>query len=240
MKVAVINLVRSKDRRKLIESNLARIGLTFEFFAGIDASRGEHVGITQYNEAGAWRDLHRPMSAGEIGCFASHYLLWQRCVEAGEPLVIMEDDVAVDDGFVLALETASELISTFPLIRLGLTAEGAGTAPILSLPHDFELVSLAPWTFGTQCYILSDVVAKAFLEHAPVWSLPVDIYIDRTQIHGIGSYGLRPYFVRHADQTAYPSVIGDERYGHWPRGDRDAKIKSIVERFLAERGRKLI
>ena len=130
------------------------------------------------------------MSAGEIGCFASHYLLWQRCVEAGEPLVIMEDDVAVDDGFVLALETASELISTFPLIRLGLTAEGAGTTPILSLPHDFELVSLAPWTFGTQCYILSDVVAKAFLEHAPVWSLPVDIYIDRTQIHGIGSYGL--------------------------------------------------
>jgi GR25 family glycosyltransferase involved in LPS biosynthesis len=149
----------------------------------------------------------------------------------------MEDDVEVDDEFVLALETASKLMLTFPLIRLGLTREGDNTAPILSLPHDFELVSLGPSTFGTQCYILSDDGAKALLEHAAVWSLPVDIYLDRAQIHGIRNYGLRPYFVRHADKSALPSVIGDERYGHWPPEDR---IKSMIERFLAERGRKLV
>jgi glycosyl transferase family 25 len=216
MKVAVINLVRSKDRRELIEANLARIGVTFELFAGIDASLGEHVGISRYNEAAARRDLYRPMAAGEIGCFASHYLLWQRCVAAREPLVIMEDDVEVDDEFVLALDTASKLMPAFPLIRLGLTREGEGTAPVLCLPHDFELASLGPLTLGTQCYLLSPVGARALLEHAAVWSLPVDIYLDRTQIHGIVNYGLRPYFVRHADISALPSVIGDERYGHWP------------------------
>jgi glycosyl transferase family 25 len=237
MKIAVINLARSKDRRKPIESNLARLGLTFEFFAGIDAWRGEHVGISRYNQTAALRDYHRPLSAGEIGCFASHYLLWQRCLEAREPFVIMEDDVVVDDGFVRALETASELISTFPMVRLGLTLEAADTEPILSLPHDFELVSLGSRTYGAQCYILSDIGAKALLEHAAVWSLPVDIYFHCPQIHGIGSYGLRPYFVRHADQAAYPSVIGDERYGPWPRDP--AWIKSRVEKFVAERGRTL-
>ncbi len=217
MRVAVINLVRSKDRREWMECNLARIGLRFEIFAGIDAFRGEHAGISRYNEAAARRDLHRPMAAGEIGCFASHYLLWQRCMNAREPFVIMEDDVEVDDGFPVALDIASKLISIFPLIRLGLTREGDGTAPVLCLPDNFELVSLGSWSFGGQCYIVSPVGAKALLEHAAVWSLPADIYLDRTRIHGIGNYGLRPYFVRHADKSAgLPSVIGDERYGHWP------------------------
>lgn len=238
MKIAVINLARSKDRRELIEGNLARLGIAFDVFEGIDGCRGELAGISQYDEAVALRDFKRPLAAGEIGCFASHYLLWQRCIEAREPLVIMEDDVLVDDGFDRALETVSDLISTFPLIRLGLSAEAAGTTQILSLPHGFELVSLAPGTYGTQCYILSDIAAKALVEHATFWSMPVDIYFDRPEIHGIGSYGLSPYFVRHADQTVYPSVIGDERYGLWPQ-DPAVKIRSQLERFLAERGRRL-
>ena len=60
--------------------------------------------------------------------------------------------------------------------------------------------------------------------------------MNRRLIHGIGDYGLRPYFVRHADQAAYPSVIGDERYATGQQ-DRASKVKSLVRRFLAERGR---
>jgi glycosyl transferase family 25 len=238
MRIAVINLARSRDRRELIEASFARLGLGFEFFAGIDAGRGEHMGFSQYNETAARSDFNRPLSAGEIGCFASHYLLWQRCMESGEPLVIMEDDVVIDDGFVRALETATELLPAFSLVRLGILQEGAGTAPILPLPSGFELVSLGTDSWGAQCYILSDFAAKALFEHAAIWSLPVDNYLERPLIHGIGCYGLRPYFVRHADQAAYPSVIGDERFGPWPE-DRASKVRSLVESFLAERGHKL-
>jgi glycosyl transferase family 25 len=236
MTIAVINLARSTDRRELIESTFARLGLGFEFFAGIDAWRGEHVRFFQYYATAVPSDFFRPLAAGEIGCFASHYLLWQRCMESREPLVIMEDDVVIDDGFVRALETATDLLPTFPLIRLSITEEGAGTAPILPLPSGFELISLASGTFGAQCYMLSDVGAKALFEHATVWSMPVDIYMDRPLVHGIGSYGLRPYFVTHADQAAYPSIVGDERYATGQL-DPASKIKSVVKRFLAERGR---
>src|ERR1700689_529182 len=160
MTIAVINLARSTDRRELIESNFARLGLGFEFFAGIDAWRGEHVRFSKYYAAAAPSDFFRPLAAGEIGCFASHYLLWQRCMESQEPLVIMEDDVVIDDGFVRALETAADLLPKFPLLRLSTTLEGAGTAPILPLPSGFELISLASGTFGCQCYMLSDVGAN--------------------------------------------------------------------------------
>jgi glycosyl transferase family 25 len=235
MKIAVINLARSEDRRELVQSNIGRLGLKFEFFTGIDASLGQHVGVSRYQASEAWRDLHRPLSFGEIGCFASHYLLWQQCMEARQPLVIMEDDVLVDDGFVRALEAVPDLISTYPLLRLGLLSEGPDSAPILSTSDGFEVVSLAPGTNGTQCYALSDLGAKVLLEHADVWSLPVDTYLDRSQVCGISSYGLRPYFVRHADHHAYPSLIGGERFGQWSQ-DTEAKIRSALEKFLAARG----
>ena len=31
--------------------------------------------------------------SAEMGCFASHYLLWEKCVELDEPIMILEDDV---------------------------------------------------------------------------------------------------------------------------------------------------
>ncbi len=238
MKIAVINLARSTDRRELMEANLARLGLAFEFFTGIDAQCGGHLGVSLYSEAAALRDLCRPMSVGEIGCFASHYLLWRRCLESREPFVILEDDSVLDDSFVRTLEIASELLPKFPLVRLGLTWEAEGSEVALSLPDGFELVSLAQGTYGTQCYMLSDIAAEALVDHAAVWSLPLDIYVDRPEIHGLASYGLRPYAVTQADQSVYASVIGDERYYLWPH-DPGAKIRWQVEKFLAARGRRL-
>lgn len=36
---------------------------------------------------------------GEIGCFDSHYRLWQRCVDLNEPILIFEDDVTISRKF---------------------------------------------------------------------------------------------------------------------------------------------
>lgn len=40
--------------------------------------------------------LSRP---GVIGCFYSHYALWKKCVELGEPIMIFEDDVKFYRGY---------------------------------------------------------------------------------------------------------------------------------------------
>ena len=63
---------------------------------------------TKYND-----DYLKKISApGVIGCFYSHYSLWQRCVKLNEPIMIFEDDVKFyrnmpnldwDDVMVLAL-----------------------------------------------------------------------------------------------------------------------------------------
>ncbi|WP_219025400.1 glycosyltransferase family 25 protein, partial [Helicobacter pylori] len=32
----------------------------------------------------------------ELGCYLSHYLLWKECVKTNQPVVILEDDVALE------------------------------------------------------------------------------------------------------------------------------------------------
>jgi GR25 family glycosyltransferase involved in LPS biosynthesis len=37
---------------------------------------------------------------GEMGCFDSHYRLWQKCIELNEPILIFEDDVILVRPFI--------------------------------------------------------------------------------------------------------------------------------------------
>ncbi|GAA8958779.1 hypothetical protein BTM245_03530 [Helicobacter pylori] len=52
----------------------------------------------------------------ELGCYLSHYLLWKECVKTDQPVVILEDDVALESNFMQALEDC--LKSPFDFVRL--------------------------------------------------------------------------------------------------------------------------
>ncbi|GAA9740626.1 hypothetical protein VN0138_06980 [Helicobacter pylori] len=52
----------------------------------------------------------------EFGCYLSHYLLWKECVKTNQPVVILEDDVALEFNFMQALEDCIK--SPFDFVRL--------------------------------------------------------------------------------------------------------------------------
>ncbi|GAA8646283.1 hypothetical protein HpDR76_05290 [Helicobacter pylori] len=52
----------------------------------------------------------------EFGCYLSHYLLWKECVKTNQPVVILEDDIALESHFMQALEDC--LKSPFDFVRL--------------------------------------------------------------------------------------------------------------------------
>ncbi|GAA9655286.1 hypothetical protein HpVa89_07770 [Helicobacter pylori] len=52
----------------------------------------------------------------EFGCYLSHYLLWRECIKTNQPVVILEDDVALESNFMQALEDC--LKSPFDFVRL--------------------------------------------------------------------------------------------------------------------------
>jgi glycosyl transferase family 25 len=49
---------------------------------------------------------------GEMGCFDSHYRLWEKCVELNEPIMIFEDDVKFTRAYI-PVEFDEVLITVF-------------------------------------------------------------------------------------------------------------------------------
>ncbi|NHB41614.1 glycosyltransferase family 25 protein, partial [Helicobacter pylori] len=68
----------------------------------------------------------------EFGCYLSHYFLWKECVKTNQPIVILEDDIALESNFMQALEDC--LKSPFDFVRLYGHYWGGHKTNLCSLP----------------------------------------------------------------------------------------------------------
>ncbi|WP_251823941.1 glycosyltransferase family 25 protein [Campylobacter jejuni] len=129
MKVFIINLERSLDRKEHMQKQIQKLfeknpslknKLEFIFFKAIDVKNKEHLEFKDHFPWwGSWV-LGRELSGGEKACCASHYKLWQECVKLDESIIILEDDVEFSDEFLNnGEEYIDELLkSEYEYIRL--------------------------------------------------------------------------------------------------------------------------
>ena len=100
MKAFLINLASRSDRLEEFKKNNDGKAEQFSVFKAID---GRDLDYSKLKEAGFdtdkfWRDpqLERVLTWGEIGCFLSHYKLWEHIALSEEPHLIIEDDAVLD------------------------------------------------------------------------------------------------------------------------------------------------
>ncbi len=232
MKIYVVNMARSTARRERIGTLLSGMGLEFEFFSAID---GRVTEITGYDNERRLKEKGHGLTPGEMGCFASHRALWEKCVSLQENILILEDDIDFSDDFSTFFKMADSLTSQYEYIRLG-------RGPLKTLPvfgayyslderGDKRPYSLVKYLRGPSCchgYTLSPVAAEKFLCHSVQWWWPVDDYMDSEYIHHVSDYGIEPPIVL---QTDLPSEIGyAERQN---KGDRTliTRIRKEVYRL---------
>jgi len=193
LKTFVINLAGSDDRWETTSRRLTALEVPFERFEAVDGRVSPHPLFERHDDKLRQKYRGRALSGGELGCFASHFLLWQRCVELNEPIVVMEDDIIIRDSFPEAVKVASENISKLPYLRFsGIHLKRRPYKKIDRL-GSFDLVDHIKGPAGTQCYVLSPLAAKAFIQSADVWFLAVDDYMDRYWQHSINCYSLMPF-----------------------------------------------
>lgn len=208
MQLHVINLKRSPVRREMMARQLDALGIAHSFFDAVDASNGEHLPVSRYAPKRAIWLRQRRLGAGEIGCFASHYLIWQRCASGTEPFVVMEDDLDIDAGFADVLRLAEASIGAVGFIRLaGLNRVAEATIRLLEAPY--RLVRFLKGPAGTQCYAISPEAAHKLVAKADIWIEPVDDYLDRFWAHGVQSMAILPFRIHH--DVDEKSDIGDAR-----------------------------
>lgn len=101
IKILVISLTRSPDRRLAISSRLNALKLDFEFVDAIDAQTLAETTVQKIQSAQRQRrDYGRDIGATEIACAISHGEAYQKIlvsdVDGG---IILEDDAIISDGF---------------------------------------------------------------------------------------------------------------------------------------------
>ncbi|RVY37474.1 glycosyltransferase family 25 protein [Helicobacter pylori] len=97
----------------------------------------------------------------EFGCYLSHYLLWKECVKTNQPVVILEDDVALEPNFMQALEDC--LKSPFDFVRLYGHYWGGHKTNLCALPIYTETENEE-----IEAPMENHAEAEAFIEKTPI------------------------------------------------------------------------
>lgn len=196
MKLFVINLEKALERRQRVTEKLAEIGMGCEFFAAVNGFEGlpEELADKPDDE---YRIKYRgrPLTPGEKGVYASHYLLWKKCIELDEPIAIFEDDFLPTPFFHQVIAKLPELHEHYDYLRLEPQDTNFSNKMVENTPDGFQVVMWMDNAGGARGYSITPKAAKRFVEESETWLCAVDNFIGEPYKHHIPSMGLIPYAV---------------------------------------------
>lgn len=204
-RIFVISMRDSGDRRAAFTERAKGAPVDWSFF---DARTAPVPGLT-YDDAAAKIIWARSLSAGEIGCYASHFALWKQLLDdEADQYVVLEDDVIVDWKFIERLLEVDFHRSGIDYLRLHcLTPQGIRRVRDHYLGNR-NLVELHGRAHGTQGYVVTREGARRFADQFSRIVRPVDSQLDRYWEHGLPNLCLVPFPII---EEAGDSTIGADR-----------------------------
>ena len=221
--VQVVSLTGATARRSVFSARAQGARIPWQFFP---ACTGVVDGLA-YDAAAVERNKGRQLTAGEIGCYASHFSIWQQMVSRRVPqCIVLEDDTLVDWSLLAALSGVDLAQRRMHYLRL--YAKKPALTRIVErelIPNSRRVVvEYAGYAYGTQGYALTLEGARAFLRACAVIRRPVDDEMDRSWEHGIRNLGLFPAPVI---EEFVDSGIGMARF----EAERSAVYHAARQRF---------
>ncbi|NOH63901.1 glycosyltransferase family 25 protein [Vibrio sp. RE88] len=194
MKIFVVSLIDSVNRRERISGALEGMSIPFEFFNAVDGRKGLPEDLANLPDDQHRRIFRsRPLTPGERGCYASHYRLWQKCIELNEPIVIIEDDCLPTHYMKSSLTTLEQMHSKgYEYIRV---EPQDGKATFLEEINGSQSVFWHDNRGGTRGYSISPEGAKKLLDNSKRWLCAVDNHIGESYRTGLKCVGIIPYLV---------------------------------------------
>lgn len=167
MKVFVINLARSPERRASMEQQLSLLNLDYEIVEAVDGSQLSYTDIMKET-----RPLNYALSCGEVGCALSHINIYRRIAAEGIPLaLILEDDALLNCESVVVMSEVEKRNIQFPTVTLLTETSQYIDKPAFSLSiskgRNIYDVLEASRSHG---YIINQSAASKLIEFLyPVW-----------------------------------------------------------------------
>lgn len=194
--IFVINLAGSIERKAHIRAELDAVKVNYQLFDAVDGRTSTLALLDKYDDGLSQKYRCKSLSRGQLGCYASHYLLWEKCVELNRPIIVLEDDIVLDRGrFTEFYHLAPTLPACYECIRLfdnhcrHVSVRDVGELGSLALTRSSK------GHMRGMGYFLTPAGAQKFLKASSRWYMAVDIYMDRFWVNGVEPFGVRPGLV---------------------------------------------
>lgn len=190
-KIWVISLADAVDRKARFERSALPCVAPYEFF---DAHK--ELARPLRHQKGITRSTHgRSLRTAELGCYSSHYALWQWLADSAcDQMLVLEDDVCVDWAFIDYLLRHDFRSMGIPYLRLFAKIPARWryvASPFLDRYR--HLIRFTSYALGTQAYLITKPAAVKWLQAGRDIRFPIDVFMDRYWEHGIPDLAIYPF-----------------------------------------------
>lgn len=230
IKIFVINLKSSIERRRTMEKQLNRLGLSFEIFDAVNGADLSDDEITSYFDMNFYNNRPHYYTPGLSGCILSHYFLYKKIVDEKIHLaLILEDDMVLDKSLPQLFEQLSKEIRNDEVIMLfyqsyfPINLSQNSKTPLNDRFNLYQIISTKGLR-STAGYLITFDAANSMLKGLrPFSAFPDDwkSFYDRNLLNGI-----RVVYPSLLSNTYQPTTISPNKKG----GVIAKMILSLVER----------
>ncbi|ULT99895.1 hypothetical protein L3Y34_000870 [Caenorhabditis briggsae] len=235
-KIYLINLKRRSERLDRMQKIFDLLGIEYSLLEATDGQKLDQLpeDLKNYHILDKYLDpiTKRPMKNGEIGCFLSHYRIWQDVVKNKyEKVIVFEDDLRFShDGLTRVREVLQDLGASgkeWDLIYLGRKKQSDSEELWISYHRHLSSVEYSYWTLG---YMLSLRGAEKLLAAEPLNKMvPVDEYLPIMFDKHPNKDWSSQFEHRNLNAfTLYPLVVFPQRYTNQPGYISDTEDSVIV------------
>lgn len=212
--IFIISLERAVDRRADIRARLdaARFQYTI-----VDAVDGQNLSNTNYRvDDKAHKFLRgRKVSNNEIGCYLSHYNLWQRVASENiDCALILEDDAKWDDDFAEVIDDIMALKRQWGMCLLTNDKNCMLFRKLHAVGQNRFLGYPLKRTMALTGYLLKREAAATMCKRFSIIYEPVDMAIVRHWEYDSMRFSVRPHPIRHDEDNTTINDRGAEVGGN--------------------------
>ena len=228
IKIYIINLEKSKERRDFISNQFDNLPqkIDYQFFKAVyGKEEPNHPLFSKYNEKKRFARKGHYMSLSQLGCFASHYLLWQKCIELNQGIIVLEDDAIIYSNFPDVLNFIESNENTFEFFWLSPPAPARRNQKG-KVVYSSEKLQVARYKKGwgnATGYFINPNAARKLLDYCNEWILDVDIMMERYWENKLDHLAIIPACVE-PDFSKESNIPVDKQ-----QGKRSLKTKILRE-----------
>ncbi len=208
IQVRVISLARSIERRERVKRELNKFFLEWHFLDAVDGFKLK-VLPKSYNPAKVRRLQGHDLTLGEIGCYLSHLLAWEQCIQENKPMLVFEDDFVLGPKTEAIIRNLMACRNLWGVVRLSGIHETSDS--IVKQDVLYKLTMNHGDPCGTACYLIQPEAAHTLVKHSEEIYEAVDHFMEHFSKHGIRIYAAKPYPVSLSHSKSTIVDRGDKR-----------------------------